>query len=268
MFPSSVLISFPLIFLHLFSHISSPLNYYNLSSAPFLSFLDYFLFSSSGYHSFSPLVSSPFHSSPPSFPSSFSWGFRPSVQGHPNPVLCAQPLIDIVMRLIPTSHSPCTLPLSLSSPTPIYPRTLPHLLFPLCSLSPRVARLILFHHTSNRPDALRAGRTQGLQHLHRETYSNVCAHVWGEGGLLRPPRGGGRTRYATSRCHRDLNSRLGGCRGERDVAWDPPLQPSLGREERGEEPESLLTLHLCSILLFSPCSLASPPAPPFDSTIR
>lgn len=47
-----------------------------------------------------------------------------------------------------------------------------------------------------------------------------------------------------------------------------PCSPA-GREERGDEPQALQALHLCSALLSSPCSLASPPpAHPFDSTIR
>lgn len=179
---SSNIISFYLVCsFNYFALLSSYLpSFHHIFLSNFLSlFLDYFfpliLFSLL----FSPcLVSFPLLSS---FPSSSSWGFWPPVQGHPNPVLCAQPLIDIVMRLIPTSLPPCTVPLVSSSPTPIFPGTLSHLLFPLCSLSPRVARLIPFHHTSNRPDALHAGRSQGLQHLHREACGHVYVRVWGGG---------------------------------------------------------------------------------------
>lgn len=116
--------------------------------------------------------------------SSSSWGFWPPVKGHPNLVLCACPLIHIVMRLIPTSHPQCTCPhLPFSYPTLIFTGTRRRPLYPLCSPSPWVARSIPFHHTSNGPDALHAGRTQGPQHLHGEAYvGGYSASEWGKGG--------------------------------------------------------------------------------------
>ena len=85
------------------------------------------------------------------------------------PTLCSE-LIEVVMRCIPTSVSPCPTPTSYTlallfpgtlfhppPPLPSQPPTPP----PLGSPGPRVARSILFHRTSNRPDALHEGRTQG-----------------------------------------------------------------------------------------------------------
>lgn len=81
----------------------------------------------------------------------------------------------------------------------------------------------------------------------------------GGGGGLWPQRGEGRTRHATSRCHQDPNSRLGGRRRDRAMYQRAhPHIPAWGA--RRQTP----------LLLTSPHLAARPPLllPPFDSTIR
>lgn len=161
------------------------------------------------------------------------------------------------MRLIPTSLPPCTFtPPSLLLPPWWYPSSPPLLPEPLSgsldSVSSHIKRAWRSPRRQDPGTATSArGETRGCM--------CVCECEWGapasEGG--RWWAGGGHR--ATSRCHRDPNSRLGGRRGgKRDGTRDPPLQPSLGREERGDQPESLQTLHLCSPLLSSPCKPSSP----------
>lgn len=191
--------------------------------------------------------------------------FRPPVKQHLSSVVCAWPLIHIIMRRIPTSHFHCTLPHLLPTSFPgshVFPGTQRHPpLSPLCSPGPRVARSIPFHHTSNGPNAIHAGRTQGPEHLHGEACVVWYSSVRGAGG--------GGTRSATSRCHWELSSRLGDAAGKERHSEGPTPAALPGEGgETGDKPEFLQTLHLCSALLSSPCSSTSPPAPHFDSTFR
>lgn len=164
-------------------------------------------------------------------------------------------MIDIVMRLIPTSLPPCTLPYppsSSCSPTPIFRGTLPHLFYPLYSLSPRVARLILFHHTSNRPDTHHAGKTQGPQHLHGEACGGVR-------GRLRPLRGwGGEDTPCYEQMSPGPEQQAGGMpRGKRrSEGPTPAAQPGEGG---GINPG--LSKHSSFTSLSSPCSPLPPPIP-------
>lgn len=149
------------------------------------------------------------------------------------------------MRPTLTSRLCCS---PLSALALIFPGTHSRPLCLLISPSPRVARWILFHHTSNGPRALHAGGPRD---------HSICTgrHMWVRALAASEGVGvGGGACCVLSRCHEDLSSRLGGCHGERNAARDQPLQPSLQTEERGDEPASLRTPHLC-------CSLptAQPP---------
>ena len=92
-----------------------------------------------------------------------------------------------------------------------------------------------------------------------------------DSGLRKGGGGGGCTScYKQMSLGPEQQAGGGGRRGERDVARDPPLQPGPGRGKRGDEPEFLQTLHLCSpspLLTLPPGSPPAPPAPPCDCTI-
>lgn len=190
--------------------------------------------------------------------------FRPPVKQHLSSVVCAWPLIHIIMRRIPTSHFHCTLPHLLPTSFPgshVFPGTQRHPpLSPLCSPGPRVARSIPFHHTSNGPNAIHAGRTQGPEHLHGEACVVWYSSVRGAGGghaVLRADVTGSWAAGWGDAAGKERHSE----------GPTPAALPGEGGET-GDKPEFLQTLHLCSALLSSPCSSTSPPAPHFDSTFR
>lgn len=172
--------------------------------------------------------------------------FRPPVKQHLSSVVCAWPLIHIIMRRIPTSHFHCTLPHLLPTSFPgshVFPGTQRHPpLSPLCSPGPRVARSIPFHHTSNGPNAIHAGRTQGPEHLHGEACVVWYSSVRGAGG--------------DTQCYEQMSlgaeQQAGGMpQGKRDIVRDPPLQPCLGKGER-QEINLSFSKHSTFALLCSP----------------
>lgn len=159
-------------------------------------------------------------------------------------------LIDIVMRRIPTSLPPVFFATSYS-PTPVFACTLTQPPQRLCSQSPRVARSIRFiTHQTGLTLSTKAGPrdcnicTAGLDRCVWGTLASEVGGWWGEGG--------------DTSCNEQMSQgpkqQAGGMpQGKRDVVRDPPLNPSLGSQEAGDEPNCLQTL-----LLFSPCSPVAP----------
>lgn len=207
-------------------------------------------------------------------PTHFYFSFPPShrrspeLSGHqcrdfPNPLLLADWSCNEMYPNIRFSLS-CPHLLPLCADISRYPSSVPPPSQPpppLCSPGPRVARSILFHRTSNRPDALREAGPR--DHNICTGRHGGCAGRrwwwWRRGERLWPQRGEGRTRHATSRCHQDPNSRLWERRRDRAMYQRAhPNIPAWGA--RRQTP----------LLLTSPHLAARPPPllPPFDSTIR
>lgn len=138
--------------------------------------------------------------------------FRPPVKQHLSSVVCAWPLIHIIMRRIPTSHFHCTLPHLLPTSFPgshVFPGTQRH-----PPLSPHFAPQVPEWLARFRFITLQTGPTRSTQGGPRDP--NICT---GRHVLCGTPasEGLGGTRSATSRCHWELSSRLGGCRRERET---------------------------------------------------
>lgn len=122
-------------------------------------------------------------------------------------------LIDIVMRRIPTSLPPVFFATSYS-PTPVFACTLTQ---PPNVFAPRAPEWLAQFVSSHIKQAWRFPRRQDPETATsaRQAWTGACEGLW----PLRWVGGGGRegTRRAMSRCHRDPNSRLGGCRREREM---------------------------------------------------
>lgn len=191
--------------------------------------------------------------------------FRPPVKQHLSSVVCAWPLIHIIMRRIPTSHFHCTLPHLLPTSFPgshVFPGTQRH-----PPLSPHFAPQVPEWLARFRFITLQTGPTRSTQGGPRDP--NICT---GRHVLCGTPAseglGGG---HAVLRADVTGSWAAGwGDAAGKERHSEGPTPAALPGEggETGDKPEFLQTLHLCSALLSSPCSSTSPPAPHFDSTFR
>lgn len=259
-FPRISFLSFPHIDLTSCTDVSSNFNFVSsfLSSYVHLLYFSSFFLLQSIFHSSLPI--SPFSLIPPFLLSSSCLiyflfmsflllhshlppeHFRPPVKQHLSSVVCAWPLIHIIMRRIPTSHF----------------HSLPHLLpwlscFPWYPTSPPALPTLLPRSPSGSLDSVSSHFKRAQRDPRRE---DPGTRTSARGGMccvvLQRPRGWGGDTQCYEQMSLGAEQQAGGMpQGKRDIVRGPPLQPCLGKGER-EEINLSFSKHSTFALLSSP----------------